>query len=119
MRWWARRRAEPQNGEGGAGENHHPSLPPPPPLLPTNRKSAAGFHGDGAGLVGWTGWQAGRVGTEERAGSLLDGSLESCPPDLQNGLFILLTPQTLTSRVQRKGSRDGPLSVKIDGDRTM
>lgn len=89
MRWWARRRAEPQNGEGGAGENHHPSLPPPPPLLPTNRKSAAGFHGDGAGLVGWTGWQAGRVGTEERAGSLLDGSLESCPPDLQNGLFIL------------------------------
>lgn len=64
MRWWARRRAEPQNGVGGAGENHQPSLPPPPPLLPTNRKSAAGYHGDGAGLVGWTGLQAGRVGTE-------------------------------------------------------
>lgn len=121
MRWWARRRAEPQNGEWGAGEHHHPSLPPPPPLLPTNRKSAAGFHDDGAGLVGWTGRQAGRVGTVERAGSLLDGRLESYPLRTpQHGLFIPLTPQTLTSRVQRKGSRDSPLlSGKTDGDRTM
>lgn len=109
-------------GMGGAGENHHPSLPPPPPLLPTNRKSAAGFHGDGAGLVGWTGWQAGRVGTEESAGSLLDGSLESCPPPqhAHPQTWPLHPLDPTDPHFQDAEERSTPLlSGKTDGARTM
>lgn len=73
-RWWARRRAEPQNGWGVSRREQ--ALPsPPPPLPPTNRKSAAGFHSDGAGLVGWTG----RQGRDRGKSRFHRGSQPSAP----------------------------------------
>ena len=55
------------------GEPALPSPPPPCLLPPTNRKSAAGFHGDGAGLVGWTS----RQGRDRGKSRFLTGSQPS------------------------------------------
>lgn len=75
-RWWAQRKAQPQNREGGPVSKEEPALPSlPPPLPPTNRKSAAGFHGDVAGLVGWTG----RQGWDRGKSRFLRGSQPSAP----------------------------------------
>lgn len=62
-------------GGGRTGERQ-PSPPPPCFLPPTNRKSAASFHGDGAGLVGWTS----RQGRDRGKSFFLVGSQPSTTP---------------------------------------
>lgn len=60
----------------GGGSREEPALPSPlPSSPPTNRKSAAGFYGDGAGLVGWTG----RQGRDRGKSCFLTGSQPSTP----------------------------------------
>lgn len=72
---------EPQNG-GGVSRGE-PVLPSPsPPFPPTNRKSAAGFHGDGAGLVGWTGRQGRDRGKYRFLREPLPSALHIWPPTL-------------------------------------
>lgn len=61
---------------GGGASRGEPALPSPSRLLPpTNRKSAARFHGDSAGLVGWTS----RPGRDRGKSCFLTGSQPSTP----------------------------------------
>lgn len=56
------------------------SLCPCPTVPEPNRKSAAGFHGDGAGLVGWTGRQGRDRGKHRFLRESLPSALHMWPP---------------------------------------
>lgn len=64
----------------GRGEQGRIIIPPFPLLLPSCPPIGSQLLVSMVMALDWWAGPAGRVGTEERAGSLLDGSLESCPP---------------------------------------